>query len=178
MTSINEQQPEHHREDLAGLAAIAKIRALVGKSRTCFFCTAIQTGQRIETRPMTIQEIDDAGHLWFLSASDSTLNTELARDSAAQLMVQGSEHSDFLTLYGEAKVSRDRERIEALWNPLMKTWFTGGIDDPRITVIRVTPRDGYYWDTKHNRMIVFAKIVAGAVTGKTFDDGIEGTLHV
>ena len=27
-------------------------------------------------------------------------------------------------------------------------WFTEGVRDPRITVIKVTPEDGYYWDTK------------------------------
>jgi hypothetical protein len=36
---------------------------------------------------------------------------------------------------------------------------------------------GYYWDTKHNRAIAFAKMVAGAVLGKTLDDSIEGTLR-
>lgn len=178
MSSINEQQPEHNRADLIGGEAVEKLRELVGKTHTCFLCTAIQTGRRIETRPMAIQEIDETGHLWFLSASDSTQNAQIQRDPAVQLMLQGSAHSDFLTLYGRATISRDRARIEALWNPLLKTWFTGGIDDPRITVIRVAPQDGYYWDTKHNRVIAFAKIIAGAVTGKTFDDSIEGTLRV
>ncbi|MEJ7604655.1 MAG: pyridoxamine 5'-phosphate oxidase family protein, partial [Kofleriaceae bacterium] len=65
-----------------------------------------------------------------------------------------------------------------LWSPLLKTWFTEGLDDPRITLIRVRPTEGYYWDTKHNRFVVFAKMVAGAITGKTLDDSIEGTLKV
>jgi general stress protein 26 len=60
----------------------------------------------------------------------------------------------------------------------MKTWFTEGEDDPRITVIQVTPGQGYYWDTKHNRAIAFAKMVVGAITGKTLDDSIEGKLRV
>jgi general stress protein 26 len=59
---------------------------------------------------------------------------------------------------------------------MIKTWFTGGVEDPRITVIRVTPRDGYYWDTKHGGAIAAMKMVVGAVIGKTMDDSVEGRL--
>ena len=59
---------------------------------------------------------------------------------------------------------------------MIKTWFTEGVDDPRITVIKVTPEDGYYWDTKHGTIVSFAKQLVGAAIGQTLDDSIEGTL--
>ena len=177
-TSINDQQPEQNHQDLAGAAAITKIQELVKQSPSCFFCTSITTGKRFEVRPMSVQKVDDEGYLWFLSASDSNHNAEIAKDPAVQLLFKGSAHSDFLTLYGTATLSRDKAKIEELWEPLVKTWFTEGKDDPRITVIRVAPVQGYYWDTKHNRAVVFAKMIAGAITGKTLDDSIEGKLRV
>lgn len=178
MDSINQQQPEENRQDLAGKEAIAKIRDLVEEAGNCFFCTNISTGQPFHTRPMAVQEVDDAGRLWFLSAVDSHKNDEVLDDPMVQLLFKGSGHSDMLMLYGRASVSADKERIEALWKPIMKTWFTGGKDDPRIRVIAVDPINGYYWDTKHNRAVAFAKMVAGAITGKTLDDSIEGRLKV
>jgi hypothetical protein len=42
----------------------------------------------------------------------------------------------------------------------------------------VRPADGYYWDTKHNKAIVLAKMLAGAVMGKTLDDSIQGKVRV
>jgi len=178
MNSINQQQPEHNHQDLLGPDAVAKIRELVNQAETCFFCTAITTGKSIATRPMAVQQVDDRGTLWFLSASDSRQNRELALDPTVQLMMQGSAHSDFLMLYGRASITTDKVKIKELWKPILKTWFTDGIDDPRITVIQVRPTEGYYWDTKHNRAVVLAKMVAGAVTGKTLDDSIEGKLRV
>lgn len=178
MSSIDQEQPEQNTENLYGTEAIEKIRELVKQASSCFFCTAITTGKPVPTRPMAVRDVDDRGRLWFLSASDSSQNREIQRDPAVQLLFQGSPHSDFLTLYGHATVGRDRAKIEELWEPLLKTWFTGGIDDPRITVIQVTPADGYYWDTKHSRVIVLAKMIAGAITGKTLDDSIEGRLRV
>lgn len=178
MSSINQQQPEKNHQNLLGKEAIEKIRELVDQAQTCFFCTAITTGQAVATRPMAVQEVDDAGTLWFLSASDSHQNRELTRDSAVQLMFQGSAHSDFLMLYGRATITVDKARIKQLWKPLFKTWFTEGEDDPRITLIQVRPSEGYYWDTKHNRAVALVKMVAGAITGKTLDDSIEGKLRV
>ncbi len=60
----------------------------------------------------------------------------------------------------------------------MKTWFTEGVDDPRITVIRVQPNEGYYWDTKHGSAVAGIKMLIGAAISKTLDDSIEGTLRV
>jgi general stress protein 26 len=85
--------------------------------------------------------------LVFLSADDSHKNSELQSDLEVNLYFQGSPHSDFLYLKGRATISRDKDKIKELWTPLIKTWFTEGIDDPRITVIQVVPYEGYYWTT-------------------------------
>ncbi len=45
----------------------------------------------------------------------------------------------------------DKEKIEELWTPLAKAWFTEGINDPRISVIKVVPDNGFYWDNKHGK---------------------------
>jgi general stress protein 26 len=127
---------------------------------------------------MSVQRVDPDGTLWFLSPNDSQKNVDVVTDPTVQLLFQGSPHSDFLTLYGRATVSADRKKIEELWEPILKTWFTEGVSDPRISVIRVVPEGGYYWDTKHGRAIALAKMIAGAITGKTMDDSIEGRLGV
>ena len=178
MDSINRNQPEENRENLAGHQAVAKIAELVKKAESCFFCTTVTAHDSVGTRPMAVQEVDDAGNLWFLSADDSHKNEELTRDNHVRLYFQGSAHSDFLLLDGTASVSRDKKRIKELWKPIMKTWFTEGQDDPRITVIQVSPHEGYYWDTKHGMAVAGIKMLIGAATGKTLDDSIEGKLRV
>jgi len=178
MDSINQQQPEENTKHLRSQEATNKIKELAEKAQSCFFCTNIQSGKPFATRPMAPQKIDEEGNLWFLSADDSHKNMELSTDPTVQLLFQGSHHSDFMTLYGKATISKDKEKIKELWEPLIKTWFTEGQDDPRITVIKVTPEEGYYWDTKHATIIAFAKQVVGAMTGQTLDDSIEGKLKV
>ena len=178
MDSINRNQPEENRKDLNSAEAGEKIKELGEKAKTCFFCTRITTGKHFSTRPMSLQKIDDDGICWFLSSIDSHKNADIKEDPSVQLLFQGSDYSDFVTLYGKATVSQDKEKIKDLWEPVLKTWFTDGVDDARITVIRVAPQDGYYWDTKHGQVVSFVKQIVGAVTGKTLDDSIEGQLKM
>lgn len=176
MDSINKQQPEENHRDLFRKEAATKIKELGEKAKTCFFCTSIRTGEPFATRPMTVQKIDDDGTLWFLSAADSYKNDQLSDEPYVQLLFQGSDYSDFLSLYCTVTISQNKEKIDELWDAHLKTWFTEGKDDSRITVLKVVPASGYYWDTKHGQVVAFAKQLIGAAVGKTLDDSIEGEL--
>lgn len=177
MDSINRNQEETNRADMTGSDAIEKIRELVKKAGTCFFCTHLSMDNSEGARPMSVQKVGNNGDLWFLSASDSHKNVEIAADPVVRLYFQGSPHSDFLLLDGHATITTNRAIIEELWEPVIKTWFTGGVEDPRITAIRVQPTGGYYWDTKHGNMVAGIKMLIGAVIGKTMDDSIEGKVN-
>lgn len=121
MDSINKKQNENNFKNLEEGAAVKKIKEVVDKSSTCFFCTDIETGKPFFTRPMAVQKVDDDGILWFLSANDSHKNYEIRTDDFVQLLFQGSAYSDFLSLYGRATISEDKEKIKGLWKPTLKT---------------------------------------------------------
>ena len=178
MDSINRNQPEDNHEDLHGEKALRKMKELIGKTGTCFFCTCGGSSVSQGSRPMSVQQLDDTGNLWFLSADDSHKNQELTVDPSVKLYFQGSAHSDFLVLSGTATISRDKAKIKELWEPIIKTWFTEGVDDPRITAIKVVPREGYYWDTKHGIAVAGVKMLIGAAICKTLDDSIEGKISI
>lgn len=176
MDSINKNQPEENHKDLDSKEAVKKIKEMAEQSGACFFSTNVVEGESGGTRPMAPQKIDEFGNLWFLSAKDSHKNKEIAKDPFVKLYFQGSAHSDFLFLAGRAHISLDKARIKELWSPILKVWFTEGIDDPRITIIKVEPTEGYYWDNKHGNVVASIKMLAGAVIGKTLDDSIEGRI--
>jgi general stress protein 26 len=178
MDSINKQQAEENYKDLQGNDAAKKIKELAEKADTCFFCTKIITGQPLSVRPMSPQKIDEDGNFWFFSAEDSYKNADIQLDDKVHLLFQGSAHSDFLSVYGKATITRDAQLIKELWSPLLKTWFTEGVDDPRITIIKIETLEAYYWDNKHGDAVAFIKMAAGALLGKTLDDSIEGKLNL
>ncbi|GAA0878824.1 pyridoxamine 5'-phosphate oxidase family protein [Algoriphagus jejuensis] len=178
MNSIHEQQAEPMKKDLSGSEAIEKIRSIIDKAGSCFFVTRANFNASHKSRPMSVQKTDEAGNIWFLSAKDSVKNMEISQDTSVSLYFQASSYSDFLELSGRAVVSYDRAKIEELWDPMVKAWFTEGVNDPRISVIQFIPDTGYYWDNKHGNAIAGIKVLISAVSGKTMDDSIEGNLNL
>lgn len=178
MDSINKNQKEENFLDLSSERAIEKIRELTSAAKTCFFCTRGSGGLSDGVRPMSIQQVDAEGACWFLSARDSHKNKEIKQDGTVDLYFQGSAHSDFLHLTGTAELLEDRSKIKELWEPIMKTWFTEGVDDPRISLIKFIPYGGYYWDNKHGNAVAGVKMMVGAIVGKTLDDSIEGRILI
>lgn len=163
-------------ENLADVAAVKKIRELAKSARICLFGTQPERFP-LWVRPMAVQEVDDAGNLWFLSARSSVKNTHLKHDPRVQLIFGNPGDSEYLSVWGIATVSDDRALREKYWTPIAKTWIHGGVDDPELTVIKVAVKDGYYWDTEHGKAIALMKVAVGAMTGKTLDDSVEGRVR-
>ncbi|MBC7556105.1 MAG: pyridoxamine 5'-phosphate oxidase family protein, partial [Chryseobacterium sp.] len=130
MDSINQNQTENNLENLNQKEAVDKIKELVKCAQTCFFCTNLKFNKAFCSRPMSVQKVDDLGNLWFLSSADSNKNKELKKNSAVQLLFQGDPHTDFMTIFGYATVSKNQNIINDLWDPILKTWFSEGKDDP------------------------------------------------
>lgn len=38
--------------------------------------------------------------------------------------------------------------------------------------------EGYYWDTKHGKMLTLLQLAASAMLGKSTDPGVEGKISV
>ncbi len=175
MNDLHHQQTSSEH-DVRGTEAIERIRETVKKSPNCFFCTNITSSEYPRARPMNVRQVDDAGNLWFLSAKDSHLNAQIANDAAVALYFQGASHADFLELDGRAELNSEKRKIQELWEPILRTWFHEGMDDPRISVIKVVPVGGYYWDNKHGSFVASTKMVIGALFGATMDDSVHGHI--
>lgn len=164
-------------EDLAGAAAIEKIKDLVDAGDSCFFCT-VGMGGDLHARPMTVMEVADDGALWFFTEADSMKNIELDRDPRVTLFFSEGDNAGHLKLDGTATEVNDRETIHRLWSPKLRNWFTEGPDDPRISLLRVDPARGEYWDNRHGTAIAGLKMLFGMLTARRMDDGVHGKLKL
>jgi general stress protein 26 len=163
------------RKDLVSNEAIEKIRHICA-GQIAMLCTYDGTHE-MQSRPMATQGIDRDGTLWFFSDSESAKNLQIKDDAHVHVLYAVHSKNEYVTLKGTATVYRDQKKIDELWTPIAKTWFNGGKDDPHLTLIKVSPVAGHYWDTKHNKMVSLAKIAVGALIGKTLDDGVQGNLQ-
>ena len=165
------------RKNLVDTNAIEKIRDLATDANICHFVTKLSSIP-LSSRPMATQKVDDEGNIWFLSDKESDKNHDILEDERVQLFYSANSNYEYLSVYGTAEIIFDKEKIHEMWTSMAKAWFPGGEDDPAISLIKVMPEYGYYWDTKNNKIVSLFKIAKSMVTGETDDDGIEGTLKV
>ena len=98
---------------------------------------------------MMVQDVDEEGNVWFISAIDTHKDREAQISPEVRLYFQSPEQSEFLEIHGRATVSQDAQKIEKLWKPQFNAWFENGKEDPRVSVICVAPEQGHYWDSEH-----------------------------
>ena len=170
-----ETNPEH-RKDLQSAEAIAKIKEMAEGVMTCLFTTHL-SGKQLSSRPMSTQKVTPDGSIVFLSSKTSQKNEDIREDSYVQLFYGDPGKNHYMAIGGTAVESYDKAQIAEMWEPILKMWFEGP-EDPNISILTITPNDGYYWDTKSGKMIQMLKWAYGAVTGKETDDSIEGMLGV
>lgn len=166
-------------ENLNNQEAVKKLKELSESARICMFCTTLDQ-LPIAARPMSIQECDEEGNLWFISSSDSNKNFEIGEDKRVQLFFMNNGSSEYLSILGEAFIYKDKATIEDKWSAFASAWFEEGKNDPLVSIIRVTPSDVYYWDTKAGKLVTMLTFAKAIVTGKKTDnsDGVEGKLTV
>ncbi|MDQ1096257.1 MULTISPECIES: pyridoxamine 5'-phosphate oxidase family protein [Chryseobacterium] len=165
-------------ENLTHADAIKKIKELSENAKICMFCTELDKAP-INSRPMSLQETDEEGNLWFISSDTSNKNFEIKEDKKVQLFFMNNGDYQYLSVYGDATVYKDKATIDDKWSEKANAWFDGK-DDPTVSIIRVEPKESYYWDTKAGKLVSILTFVAAAITGKKADnsDGVEGNATV
>lgn len=101
-------------------------------------------GPELRSRPMQIADRTDDGRVWFVTSIDSPKLDELTEYPDVNVTMQ--EDSRFLSISGAARASRDRDRINELWNDAYGGFFSEGPNDPTLVLLEVVPTFVEYWD--------------------------------
>lgn len=162
---------------LSGSEGIRKIGELIHDIRIAMMTTAAPDGS-FDSRPMATQKTEFDGTVWFLTRQDSGKVHEIADDAHVSLVYADPSASKFVSAKGRASVSRDRSKIDELWNPMYKAWFPGGEDDPSIAVLRVKIHEAQYWEASSSKLVRGIKYVAAAASGGKVDIGETGKVTI
>ena len=109
-------------------------------------------GEDGHARPMTAQLderhlTDDSynGPIWFFTSTDSVLYQKIGSGDRAMAHFTSKSHDVWATIHGGLSQSHDREMIERLWNRFVAAWYEGGMDDPKLALIRLDPDAAEIW---------------------------------
>ena len=139
--------------------------------------TTISNG-KLHSRPMSTQEMDENGDLWFFTQDDSRKIEEIQADNRINAAYSNPGGNTFVSVFGTAEVVKDRAKIEELWSPIYKAWFPEGLDDPHICLLRVSVEDAEYWDAPNSKIVQLVGFAKALITGQEADMGDHGTVKV
>jgi general stress protein 26 len=120
----------------------------------------------LSSRPMTSQQVDDAGQIWFFTSDKTDFVRHLSEHPEVNVSFSAPDDSLYVSIAGHAEMVRDRAKTDELWNPMVAAWFDGGRDDPHLALIRVQMASAEYWDTHSSKMTQLYALAKAALTGK------------
>ena len=160
--------PLYHQEQIHTIAA--KVKDI----RFGMF-TSVGPGGALSSRPLTSQQIDGEGNMWFFTSDAAEFTHDLQAHPGANITFADPEHSIYLSLTGKAYLLKDRNKAKELWNPAVQAWFPKGLDDPHLSLIMLRIETAEYWDANTSKMKQLFAMAKAAFTGERPSDLGEHT---
>jgi general stress protein 26 len=145
-----------------------KVAELIKGERFGFLTTITMDG-RLTSRPMTLQEVEFDGDLWFFAERDS--NPVQHVTASPQVNVGVGSGGTWVSLTGDAVVVEDAARKRELWNSGVEAWFPQGPDDDSVVLLKVVADSAEYWDSPGGRLATAFSFVKAKVTGERIEGG-------
>ena len=133
------------------------------------FLTTITMDGRLTSRPMTLQEVEFDGSLWFFAERDSTPVAHIT--ASPEVNVGVGSGGSWVSLTGDAVVVEDVAKKRELWNSAVEAWFPQGPDDDSVVLIEVVADSAEYWDAPGGRLSTAFSFVKAKVTGERIEAG-------
>lgn len=129
-------------------------------------------------QPMTAFCEPDNGEIWFFTRDDTDLAHDSAGGAEAMFIVQAKDQAFQACLGGSIETTRDPDRIEKYWGPMVSAWYPDGKDDPHLTLLRLRARDAQVWLSESNPIRVLWETAKANLTREEPDVGVSTSVDM
>lgn len=169
MTQNHDQAAPSREESIATVARLIKgIRFAM--------LTFHNAEGHLHAQPMTTQEQDFDGDLWFIASKDSDLVRSLQSNKAVNVSY-AQEGKGYVSAYGDAELVEDRAKLDELWSDFYKAYFPEGKEDPNVQLLKVAVHGAHYWESDGKVSNIF-QVAKALVTGATPHMGESGSVKL
>lgn len=136
------------------------------------------SGNRLVSRPMTLQQMKFDGDLWFFASWSSLLINQIENNPFVNLAFSNPKNFSFLSAQGVAEVTTDEEKAKQLWSPMYKAWFPEGLDDPNLCLLRIKVESADYWESPDSAIVRIAGFAKAIITGQNGSSALGKYGHL
>lgn len=156
---------------------VAELKARIKAIRFAMFTTIDEHGHLI-SRPMTNQDTDADGNLWFYTSTETDLWENIVAQPQVNLSFANPEDSVYVSISGRAERVVEREQIKAMWNPEVQAWYPNGPDDPHVMLVKVVSDTAEFWDSNSSSMVQLFKLARAVLSGTTPEESEHGRIKL
>ena len=109
----------------------------------------------LHAHPLTTQnrQLDEQAELYFFISQSGELYERLLTDGEVNVSYADPDEDSYVSVSGQARFVEDRALKEALWSPMAKAWFPGGVSDPDLALLAVRIRHAEYWNVDEIQIV-------------------------
>jgi general stress protein 26 len=122
-------------------------------------------------RPMTAQFQGEKGPIWFFTSDQNGVVKNLGGQSRAIATFTSKGHDLFATVHGRISLEQNRAMVDALWNPYVAAWYSGGKTDPALRLLRLDAERAEIW-ADGSSLIAGLKMLFGADPKQEFKENV------
>ncbi len=149
--------------------AIKKLQELTEDIDFCMLTT--MDGGYLRSRPMSTQQSELNGTLWFFTSDQTHKVEEIEKDNRVNCAYAAPDNDRYVSVSGRAAISKDRAKMEERWSEVLKAWFPGGLDSPDLCLLKVVVEQAEYWDSPSGKIVELLGFVKALATGEEFNPG-------
>ena len=155
-------------DNLSREESIGHIAGIIKDIKFALLTTANGNGQ-LHARPMTTQQTEVDGDVWFIGSKDSGSVADIRQNPQVNASYADTGKGSYVSVSGRAELVDNRAKLEELWSDFYKAYFEGGIDDPRVQLIKIEAQEAEFWESDGKFRSLF-QMARAAVTGKPATD--------
>jgi general stress protein 26 len=157
---------------------LERLYALIDDIAVAMMTTRRQDGH-LRSRAMGNQKRAEGADLWFVTLEATDKVADVRHDPHVNLAYYKDRTREWISVSGAATISRDRQKIHALYAPDWQVWFPkdgddprqGTADDPRIVLIGVTVVSAEFFEVDKPAPVLLYELAKGWITGESPDLG-------
>lgn len=107
----------------------------------------------LRSRPMTVQQAEFDGSLWFFSGLDTEVVRDIEANHQVNLSFTDTKQGSFLSAYGRGEIVQDTSKSRELWSDALSAWFPEGLADPSLCLIKVDIAGADFWKSAQEESI-------------------------
>jgi general stress protein 26/nucleotide-binding universal stress UspA family protein len=129
-----------------------RLKALIAGIRIAMVTTMCDDG-RLRSRPTAAHAAGFDRELWFFTHAHTYKVENGERDQPVNISYADPDKEHYVSISGIGRLVQDRRKIEELWDPLYEDWFSQGLADRDLALLRVSIEEVEYWDVSESLMV-------------------------